>query len=40
MGGTLFLLKRKGLKEVKTTGTRNPLNAGTRAYTPEQKGVA
>ena len=30
MGGNLFSLKRKGLKGVKTTGTRNSLKAGTR----------
>jgi hypothetical protein len=30
VGGTFFSLKRKGLKEEKTTGTRNSLKAGTR----------
>jgi hypothetical protein len=30
VGGILFYLKRKGLKEVKTIGTRNSLKAGTR----------
>jgi hypothetical protein len=33
VGGTLFYLKRKGLKEVKTTGTRKSLKAGTRETT-------
>jgi hypothetical protein len=32
VGGTLFSLKRKGLKGVKTTGTRNSLKAGTREW--------
>jgi hypothetical protein len=34
VGGTLFSLKRKGLKGVKTTRTRNSLKAGTRAWFP------
>ena len=33
VGGTLFYHKRKGLKEVKTTGTRKSLKAGTRETT-------
>ena len=30
MGGTLLFIERKGLKEVKTTGTKNSLMTGTR----------
>jgi hypothetical protein len=32
VGGTLFYFKRKGLKEMKTTKTRNSLKAGTREW--------
>jgi hypothetical protein len=38
VGGTLFSLKRKGLKGVKTTGTRNSLKAGTRDMSPSAEG--
>jgi hypothetical protein len=33
VGGTLLSLKRKGLKEVKTNGTKNSVKAGTRVIT-------
>ena len=37
VGGTLFSLKKKGLKEVKTTGTRNSLKVlGTREEPPSR----
>ena len=39
MGGTFFSLKRKGLKEVKTTGTRNSLKAGTRDGMKKEKNM-
>jgi hypothetical protein len=43
VGGTLFSLKRKGLKTGKTTGTRNSLKAGTRVrgspIKPETQGT-
>jgi hypothetical protein len=32
VGGTFFPLKRKGLKGVKTKGTKNSLKAGTRGF--------
>jgi hypothetical protein len=37
VGGTIFSLKRKGLKGVKTTGTRNSLKAGTRAQSCKEE---
>jgi hypothetical protein len=37
VGGTLFSLKKKGLKEVKTNKTKNSLKAGTREFFHEAR---
>lgn len=34
VGGTLFSFKRKGLKRVKTKGTKNSLKAGPKVAVP------